>query len=163
MANHVEHLVMWLVISVSSLGELSIQILCLLLVIYPFIRRFCYREEPNLTTCLICFFYLNLCFLLPLFTKRILSIHNGLPRGTLSLCLKIKPKCLCSGKYPDPVHLWMAARNKKLTHPLPEAGHSRRYLQILWPFLLYFLISSPSLFYKRSWHPDPDKMVIWRL
>ena len=28
-------------------------------------------------------------------------------------------------------------------------------------FLLYFLISYPSLFYKRNWHPDPDKMVLW--
>ena len=76
-----------------------------------------------------------------LFTERILSIHNGLPRGTLPLCLNVKPKCLCSGKHPDPVHLWMAARKKKLTHPLPEAGHSRGYLQNLWVF--YFISSSP--------------------
>ena len=101
----------------------------------------CYREEQNLATCQICFFYFNLCFPLLLFTRRILSIHNGLPRGTLPLCLNVKPKCLCSGKHPDPVHLWMATRKKKLTHPLPEAGHSRRYLQDLWPF--YFTSSPP--------------------
>ena len=101
----------------------------------------CNREEPNLTTRWICFFYFNLCFPLILFTKRILSIHNGLPWGTLPLCLNVKPKCLCSGKHPDPVHLWMAAKKKKLTHPLPKAGHSRGYLQNLWAF--YFTFSSP--------------------
>ena len=89
----------------------------------------CNREEPILTPCWTCFFYFNLCFLLLLFTKRILSIHNGLPQGTPPLCLNVKPKCLCSGKYPDPVHLWMAARKKKLTHPHPEAGYSRGYSQ----------------------------------
>ena len=104
----------------------------------------CNREEPNLTTCWICFFYFNLCFPLLLFSKRIQSIYNGLPQGTLPLCLNVKPKCLCSGKHPDPVHLWMAARKKKLTHPLPEAGHSRGYLQNLWPF--YFTSSSPPPF-----------------
>ena len=97
------------------------------------------REEPNLTTCWIYFF--NFCFPLLLFTKRILSIRNGLPRGTLPLFLNVKPKCLCSRKHPDPGHLWMAARKKKFTHPLPEAGHSRGYLQNLWPF--YFTSSPP--------------------
>ena len=29
-------------------------------------------------------------------------------------------------------------------------------------FLLYFLIFSISLFYKRNWHPDPGKVVILR-
>ena len=44
--------------------------------------------------------------LLLLFTKRILSIHNDLPQGTLPLCLNVKLKCLCSGKkHVDPVHL----------------------------------------------------------
>ena len=57
-----------------------------------------------------------------------------LKQATLPFCLNVKPKCLCSGKHPDPVHLWMAARKKKSTHPLPEAGYSRRYLQNLWPF-----------------------------
>ena len=79
--------------------------------------RLCNREERNLTTCWICFFFFNLCFQLLLFTKRILSIHNGLPRGTLPLCLNVEPKCLCSGKQPEPVHLWMATRKKKLTLP----------------------------------------------
>ena len=49
---------------------------------------------------------------------------NGLPWGTLSYYLDVKPKCLCSGKYPDPVHLWMVTIIKKLIHPIP----------IGWPF-----------------------------
>ena len=61
----------------------------------------------------------------------------------------------------DPAHLWMAPRVKRLSHPLPEVGHSRRYLQNN-GLLLYFLNFSRSLFYKRTWHPDPDKMVILR-
>ena len=115
------------------------------LVLYPRIcfriLYFCNREEPNRTPCWLCFFYFNFCFPLLLFTKRILSVHNGLPRRTLPLCLNVKPKCLCAGKPPAPVRLWTAARKKKLTHPLPEAGHSRGYLQNLWPF--YFTSSSP--------------------
>ena len=44
----------------------------------------------------------------------------------------------------------MAGR-KKLTHPLPEACHSRRHL---WTF--YFVSSPPALLiYNRTWHPDP--------
>ena len=87
------------------------------------------------------FLYFNLCFPLHLFTKRILSVHNGLPLGTLPLSLNAKPKCLCSGKHPDPVHLWIATGRKKLTHPLSKAGYSRRYLQDIWHF--YFTFSTP--------------------
>ena len=105
----------------------------------------CNREEPNLTTSWICFFYFNLCFPLLLFTKRLLSIRNGLPRGTLPLCLNGKPKCLCSGKHPDSVHLWTAARKKKFTHPLPESGHSWGYLQTCGLFTLLPLLLPVSV------------------
>ena len=37
---------------------------------------------------------------------------------------------------------------------------TRRYFARFMAFLLYFLTSSRSLFYKRNWHPDPDKMVL---
>ena len=49
----------------------------------------CYREEHNLTLtpCWTCFF--TWCLPLLLFTKRILSIFNSLPQGTLLLCLNI--------------------------------------------------------------------------
>ena len=80
----------------------------------------CYREEQNLTTYWIWFFNFNLCFLLLLITKRILSLHNGLPQETLPLCLNVKPKCLCSEKHSDLAHLGMAARKKKLTHTQPR-------------------------------------------
>ena len=89
----------------------------------------CYREEQNLTTYWIWFINFNLCFLLLLFTKRILYLHNGLPQETLPLCLNVKPKCLCSEKHSDLAHLWTAARKKKLTHTQTKAGHSRRYMQ----------------------------------
>ena len=46
-----------------------------------------------------------------------------------------------TGRQSDPDHRWMAARKKKLTHALMEAGHSRGYLQNLWSF--YFTSSSP--------------------
>ena len=107
------------------------------------------------------FLLLYPCFPLLLFTIRILSIHNGLPLGTLPLCLNVKPKCLCSGKHPDPVHLWMAARKKKLTHPLPEAGHSRWYLQNLWPF--YFTSSSLPLLcaIKKTGIQSPIRWLFW--
>ena len=123
--------------------------------------RKCNREEPNLTTCWICFFYFNLCFLLLLFTERILSIHTGLPQGTLCLCLNVKPKCLCSGKHPDPVHLWMAARQRKLTHPLPEAGHSRGYLQNVWPFYFTSPPPPPLCAIKETGIQTPIKWLIW--
>ena len=82
--------------------------------------RQCFREETILTPCWICFFYFNLSFLLLLFMKRILSTHNGLPQGTLPLCLNIKPKCLCSGPCPP-----VDAGRKKLTQHLPKAGLPR--------------------------------------
>ena len=120
----------------------------------------CNREEPNLAPCWICFFYFNLCFPLLLFTKRILSIHNSLPQGTLPLCLNVNPKCLCSGKNPDPAHLRMAARKKKLTHPLPDAGHSRWYLQNVWPF--YFTSPSPPLCaMKETGIQTPRRWLFW--
>ena len=70
---------------------------------------FCNREEQNLTPCWICSFYFYLCSLLlfvTIITKRMLSIalskHNDLPQGTLSLCLNVKLKCLCSAHRETP-------------------------------------------------------------
>ena len=61
----------------------------------------------------------------------------------------------------DPVHLWMAARKKKLTHPLSEAGHSRGYLQNVWPF--YFTSSSPPPLYaiKETGIQTPIRWLFW--
>jgi len=55
-----------------------------------------------------------------------------------------------TGKHPDPDHLGMAAGKKKLTHLLSQADQIRRCFARLMAFLLYFLTSSPSLFYKRK-------------
>ena len=46
--------------------------------------------------------FLLLSWLLPVafVTVRILSIHNGLPRGALLLCLIVKPKRFCPGPCP---------------------------------------------------------------
>ena len=65
---------------------------------------------------------------------------------------------------------------KILTHPFQRLALSGDILQGWWPFLLSFLTASPSLFcfltlvphcfsfwfYKRTWHPNPDKMVTLR-
>ena len=119
----------------------------------------CYREKQNLTTCWICFFHFNRCFQFILFTKKILSIHNSLPGGTLPLCLNIKP--LFVPLIQDLIHLWMAAGKKKLIHPsltlaIPGDNCKINSLFTLLPHL------PPSLLYKRIWHLDPNKMVILR-
>jgi len=55
----------------------------------------------------------------------------------------------------------MAAEEKKLTHPTPPAqGQMRRCFARFMALLLYFLIFSPSLFYKRNRHPDPERMIL---
>ena len=100
--------------------------MCLSIIFYVKSR---YREEQNLTRCWICFFYSNLCFLWLSFIQRTLSIPNGPPLGVVPLCLRVKPKHLCSERYPDPVHLSMPARKRKLRQPLLRADHFRRYLQ----------------------------------
>ena len=55
----------------------------------------------------------------------------------------------------DPVHLW-----KKLTHPLPEASHSRSYFSRLMAFWLYFLTSFPS-FFKKKKKKGTQTPIIW--
>ena len=62
-----------------------------------FLSLYC-GKKPILTRCWI--FYCWPLLPLLLLTKRILFIHNSLPRGTLPLCLSIKPKCFCSGPCP---------------------------------------------------------------
>ena len=97
-----------------------------------------YREE--LTPCWICFLYFNLCFPFFLFTKRTLSIHNGLSWGTFPLCLKFKPKSLCSGPW-TPVDGY---RKEEMNTSPPKVGHSRRYLWDEWSF---YFTASPLPFY----------------
>ena len=52
---------------------------------------------------------------------------------------------------------------KKETNTAPHRGWSFQEISAkLTAFSLYFLISSPSLCYKRNWHPNPVKMVFQR-
>jgi len=58
----------------------------------------------------------------------------------------------------NPAHLCVTAEKKKLHVLSLMLTTPADILQDLQPF--YFLISSPSLFYKRNWHQDSDKMVL---
>ena len=87
-----------------------------------------YRSSPAPCHCNKIWLHVR-SFLLLLFINTTLSTHNGLPRGTLPLCLNVKPKYICSGKQPDPVHLWMAVRKKKYIHFL-WGWHSRDICKI---------------------------------
>ena len=119
----------------------------------------CYRDQENLTLHWMCFFILtsaSSCFcLLEGYCLYIMA------------CLRE----LCSSAWMLNQTVFVQGNSlilftvngywrTKLTHSLSEAGHSRRPLQDSWPF--YFTTSSFSLFYKRTWHPDSDKMVILR-
>ena len=84
----------------------------------------------SLTPCWICFF--NLGFPLLLLTKRIVSIYNHLPGGTLPLCLNVKPRSFCSGLCP-----LIGDCRKEETNPLPPlACHSRIFCKINGLFIL---------------------------
>ena len=82
----------------------------------------------------------------------VIIIHNVLPQGTLPLCQNVKPNCLCSA-------------HRETICPCPVNGYRKkhvpsccaRYMELA--FLLYFLISSPSLFYKINWHLDPIRSI----
>ena len=84
--------------------------------------QFCYREE--LTSCWICFFYFNLAFHCFWSLKRHCSyLMSGLGEPCSSAWM-FNQKAFVQ----DPVHLLLSTGRKKLTHLLPEACHSRRYL-----------------------------------
>lgn len=132
----------------------------------------CDGEGQNLTLCWVCVFYFSLCFPLLLspqsleecrvFYMYAISIHSGLPCGTPSLCLNVEVPLFSSRRntLTLPACLWMAAEKKKLTSPLHRLTKPGDILQDFQWF--YFTSSSPSLslFYKRNWYPDHDKMVL---
>ena len=119
----------------------------------------CNREEPNLTTCWNCFFYFNLCFPLLLFTKRILSIRNGLPWGTLSLSLNVKPKCLWSGKHPDPVHPVDGCKKEEINISPPWGWPFQGIFTKLLAFLLPHLL--PLCAIKETGIQSPIRWLFW--
>lgn len=73
--------------------------------------------------------------------------------------LKLKYFCSAHRKHPTQDCSGNSGR-KELTHPLCRPDKTRKYLQQLIPF--FTLPPHPfSLFYKRNWHPNPGKMVLW--
>ena len=116
------------------------------------------RYWKELTPRWICFFSFNLCFPLLLFTKTTLFIWNGLPLGPLLLCLNTEPECLLFRT--RPICGWLPeGRNEHISSPrLAIPGDICKINGLL----LFFLTSPPSLFYKITWHPDRNKMVILR-
>ena len=103
-------------------------------------------EKPILIPCWICFFDFTFVFV-------IIIIHNGLPQGTLLLCLTVKLKWLCS------VH-------RETIWPYPPVNGCRKdefntsspILQDKWPF--YFM-SSPSLFLCSTNETGIQTLIIW--
>ena len=85
--------------------------------------------------------------------------HNGLPRGTLPLCLNIKPKCLWTSGPCPPVD---GCRKEEINTSPPGGWPLQGTFANHMAFLLYVLISSPSLCYKRNWHLNPGKMIFQR-
>jgi len=64
------------------------------------------------------------------------SHTQWLPQRILPLCLTVKLNCFCSRPYPH-ADDW----KEEVKHLLPEACHSKRYLQHLWAF--HFVSSPP--------------------
>ena len=113
-----------------------------------------------------------------LFIAFVITItHTDLPQKTLSLCLFVKLKSLCSAHRESdcpPVNSY--SKKKKLIHHFQRFTLSGDVLQrlqtIFTSFLHCFSFSilpfdfSPSLFlslwlYKRTWHPDSKRWLLW--
>ena len=57
----------------------------------------------------------------------LVSIHNGLPQGNLSLCINVKVTLFSSQG--DILTLPTCEWLQKLTHPFPDVGQARDVLQ----------------------------------
>lgn len=79
--------------------------------------------------------FLLTCFFLALLS---IAIHNGLPQRTLTLCLAVKLKCLCSSSQGDSL-TFPTIERKRWTHPLQRSALGRDVLKDWRPFLLSFL------------------------
>ena len=90
----------------------------------------------------------------------IIIIHSGLPQTALPFCLTVEKKTLSTCG-------WQEERNEHiLCLRLAILGDSCKINGL---FTLFTLSPPPlnaaplqSLFYKRTWHLDPDEMVILR-
>lgn len=120
-------------------------------------KKYC-MEEPIMTPCWVCYF--KLCFLLFLFTERILFICNGLPQEPCPSAWMFSQMSLfrtlstCE---------WLLEGRNQLIPSLRLAGPGET-----WKInsFFFFLTWSPYLslppFYKRIWQPDPKKLFILR-
>ena len=114
--------------------------------------------QGRIKSCICCICFFNFCFPLLLFTDRIVSILNVLPRGTLLFRLNVKPKCLWSGRQHDPVYLWMNSCKKEESNMCPPQNWSFQEIFARWMAFLFYILTLPlsSMFCKRNWHPDPS-------
>ena len=119
-------------------------------------------------------YFFNLLFIAVV----IIIVHAGLPQRTLPLCLTIKLKCLCSAHSEifRPCPFVSCYKKGDINPPLLKAGPSGDVVQDWRSFLLFLPTASPSVFclltlvphcfslwfYKRTWNPDPQKMVTLR-
>ena len=91
--------------------------------------------------------------------ERMLSIavsrYNGLSWGTCRSVWMLKFLCSAHRETFWPCPPVNSFRKEEITTSPPQTWPSKRYFARLTAFLFYFLISSPSLSYKRNWHPDP--------
>ena len=101
-------------------------------------------------------FYFNVCFPLLLVTKRMLFIHN-VRWETLPLCLSIKPKCLFIRPCPPVDDYRKEEINTFLLQVLPFPEISARLMD----FLLWFFISSTTLFYKKPGIQAQIRWLFW--
>ena len=101
-------------------------------------------------------FYFNLCFPLLLVTKRMLFIHN-VHWETLPLCLNIKPKCLFIRPCPPVDDHRKEEINTFLLQGLPFPEIFARLMD----FLLWFFISSTTLFYKKPGIQTQIRRLFW--
>ena len=123
----------------------SVSLICLVLISIIIAER-----KPILTPCWNCFF--DLLFV----AFVIIIIQYGLPQRILYLCLTVKLKSLCSGPCPP-----VDGRKEEINFPCLRLALLRDVFKINGLFTL--LPHLPScLIYKRTWHPDPNKMVILR-
>ena len=117
----------------------------------------CNREELNWTPCWICFFDFNFAFCCFCY------YNHTLPQGSLPLCQNVKLKCLCSAHgetiWPCPP---VNGCKKEEMNTFPHWGWSSQemFCKTDGPFYFTSPLPLPLWFYKRNWHPDPDRMVL---
>ena len=88
----------------------------------------------------------------------VLCVVNGSPCLLLTVAYRFRITdscgifvCWYDRRYSISHHLWNGYEDVKLTYPLPEACHSRRYLQELNGLFIMFTHLPRSMVHKRTW------------